>query len=40
LNINRSHVSPAEACHTLIKAANAAGGEDNITAILIEMDVK
>jgi protein phosphatase len=40
LNINRSHVSPTEACHTLIKAANAAGGEDNITAILIEMDVK
>ena len=38
LNINRSYVSPVEACDALIKAANAAGGEDNITAILIEID--
>jgi len=38
LNISRSHTSAAAACQTLIKAANAAGGEDNITAILIEMD--
>ena len=37
LNISRSHASPAEACQMLVKAANAAGGDDNITAILIEM---
>lgn len=39
LNINRSYASPAETCQVLVKAANAAGGEDNITTVLIEMDV-
>ncbi|MCB0153537.1 MAG: Stp1/IreP family PP2C-type Ser/Thr phosphatase [Anaerolineae bacterium] len=38
LNINRSHVSPGETCQVLVKAANGAGGEDNITVILVEMD--
>jgi len=38
LNINRSYASPAETCQVLVKAANAAGGEDNITTVLIEMD--
>ncbi|MDX1521100.1 MAG: Stp1/IreP family PP2C-type Ser/Thr phosphatase [Anaerolineae bacterium] len=38
LNINRSQASPVEACRTLVKAANMAGGEDNITALIIEMD--
>jgi protein phosphatase len=40
LNINRTYVSPVEACEGLVKAANAAGGEDNITAILIEIDLE
>jgi protein phosphatase len=29
--------TPQEACHQLIRAANAAGGPDNITALLIEL---
>lgn len=31
------HTSPQEACQQLVDAANAAGGPDNITAILIRM---
>ena len=38
-NISRSHESAADACQTLIKAANSAGGTDNITAIIVEMHV-
>lgn len=30
-------VSPQAACHTLIEAANLAGGDDNITAVLIKL---
>ncbi len=37
-NISRDQDSPAKACEMLIRAANAAGGEDNITTIMIEMD--
>ena len=37
-NISRDQTSPTKACEMLIRAANAAGGEDNITAIMIEMD--
>lgn len=36
-NISRDQSSPALACDTLIRAANASGGEDNITVIIIEM---
>lgn len=36
-NINRDHRSPAEVCKILVRAANAAGGDDNITVIIIEM---
>ena len=32
-----SFPDPQEACHTLVNAANAAGGPDNITAILIRL---
>ena len=31
-----AHPSPVDACAALIAAANAAGGEDNITAVLIQ----
>ncbi len=37
LNISRDQSSPAQACDTLVRAANASGGEDNITVIIIEM---
>ena len=30
--------SPDEACHKLITAANDAGGEDNATCVLVEID--
>jgi serine/threonine protein phosphatase PrpC len=30
--------SPQEACEQLIAAANAAGGDDNITAVVIQIE--
>jgi serine/threonine protein phosphatase PrpC len=36
--ISRSQATPAEACKALIEAANLAGGSDNITAIVIQMN--
>ncbi|HEY4690697.1 MAG TPA: Stp1/IreP family PP2C-type Ser/Thr phosphatase [Anaerolineae bacterium] len=38
LQIIRSSSSPQEACQHLIDAANAAGGADNITAVLVQID--
>jgi protein phosphatase len=31
-----AHSDPAEICRELVNAANAAGGKDNITALLVE----
>lgn len=36
LNIVRSSVSPQQACESLVEAANAAGGGDNITVVIIQ----
>jgi serine/threonine protein phosphatase PrpC len=36
-NIVMQAVSPQAACDALIDAANAAGGEDNVSAILIKV---
>jgi protein phosphatase len=38
LEISRSRPNPAEACKALIEAAKKAGGYDNITAIIVQMD--
>lgn len=38
LNISRDNSTIADACNALVKAANAAGGDDNITVILVEMN--
>ena len=40
LEISRSRPNPAEACKALIEAAKKAGGYDNITAIIVQMDGK
>lgn len=34
--ILQSHVEPEDACHVLISEANAAGGKDNITVVVID----
>lgn len=36
--ISRSNPDPAEACKVMIETANTAGGNDNITTIIIQMD--
>ncbi len=36
-NVLTSNMAPDQACQTLVDAANAAGGPDNITAILIQL---
>jgi serine/threonine protein phosphatase PrpC len=36
--ISRSNPDPAEACKVMIETANIAGGNDNITTIIIQMD--
>jgi protein phosphatase len=33
-----SGASPQDACRQLVKAANAAGGDDNISAIIVQLD--
>jgi protein phosphatase len=33
-----SHEDPQQACDTLVAAANEAGGEDNITAVLVKLE--
>lgn len=38
LAISRSQPDPAAACRSLIEAAKRAGGHDNITAIIVQMD--
>ncbi len=38
LNIIRSTDSPQEACRKLIEAANANGGPDNITAVIVQVE--
>lgn len=38
LDISRSYALPAEACKVMVEAAKSAGGTDNITAIIIQMD--
>jgi serine/threonine protein phosphatase PrpC len=38
LQISRSQSNPAEACKALIEAAKKAGGYDNITAIIVQID--
>jgi protein phosphatase len=38
LQISRSQPNPAEACKALIEAAKKAGGYDNITAIIVQID--
>ncbi|MGH2524520.1 MAG: PP2C family protein-serine/threonine phosphatase [Anaerolineales bacterium] len=37
LEIIRQSASPQEACETLVAAANAAGGPDNITALIVKL---
>jgi protein phosphatase len=36
--IIRAHADPQAACEALIAAANAAGGEDNITSVLVKLE--
>ena len=38
LKIVRKHEDPGDAAKALIKAANKAGGRDNITAVLARID--
>ncbi len=38
LDISRAYADPATACAELVRAAKAAGGSDNITAIIVQMD--
>lgn len=38
LDISRAYAEPAAACAELVRAAKAAGGSDNITAIIVQMD--
>ena len=38
LAISRSRPDPAGACKEMVKAAKLAGGSDNITAIIIQLD--
>ena len=38
LEISRSQPDPVEACKTMIEAAKLAGGSDNITALIIQME--
>ncbi len=38
LTLSRQYAAPAEACQALVKAAKAAGGDDNITGIIVQMD--
>jgi protein phosphatase len=35
--IVNTSLSPQEACKRLVEAANAAGGEDNITVIVVQV---
>ncbi len=37
-DISRTYPEPAAACVELVRAAKAAGGSDNITAIIVQMD--
>ena len=36
--ISRDHTSPGEACKAMVAAAKSAGGHDNITAIVVQMN--
>jgi serine/threonine protein phosphatase PrpC len=38
LDISRSHASPAEACQKMVEATKSAGGNDNITAVIVQID--
>jgi protein phosphatase len=38
LDISRRHPLPAEACKKMVKAAKFAGGNDNITAIIVQLN--
>ncbi len=38
LDISRAYANPAVACTELVRAAKAAGGTDNITVIIVQMD--
>jgi serine/threonine protein phosphatase PrpC len=31
-------LNPQEACHQLVRAANASGGNDNITVIIVQVE--
>jgi len=38
LSISKSYTDPAKACQSMIEIANANGGKDNITAVIIQMN--
>ena len=38
LQISRSQIDPAGVCKEMVKAAKAAGGNDNITAIIVQVN--